>query len=354
MLVGPRALIGLTVLAASAGSVFADDEIYIPMGADNSIIVIDAASDEIIDRIDGVPAVHGLAGTPDGQFLVAGSYLERELETDLPSRPPGVSEDDHEAHHAPRSQSEGFVGGLVSSLSIVQVGDRTVTRRIDVPGAVHHVAVDPQGRFAVVTHPSQDTISAIDLRSFEVLAGVATGRSPNYAAFSPDGGRVFVSNTGDGTVSEVDTSRWIVLRNVIVGGGPEHVVLSDDGSALYVNNVEDGTVSVVDTQSGELGDTIEIGDALHGVDLSEDESTLFVAATAREELVAIDLTSGEQRSVPLSPAPYHLAAIQGLGKIYLSSAIDPIVWVIDEQTLETLGRIPVTGRGHQIVQSPGS
>lgn len=350
MLITRNVFMASCVLAASVGPAYALDAVYIPMGAEDSIVVVDAARDEIVGRINGVPAVHGLAGTPDGQFLIAGSYQEREPEAGIPPQPPGMAADDHAAHHAPRPRDGTGDGAAVSSVIILRTGDRSIVRRVDVPGAVHHVAAGPQGRLAVVTHPGQDSISAIDLGRFEVVATVPTGRSPNYAAFSPDGSRVFVSNSGNGPISEVDTSRWIVRRNLIVGRGPEHLVLSSDGTTLYVNNVEDGTVSAVETRSGDTANLIEIGDALHGIDLSEDEGTLFVAAMADEQLVAIDLSSGARRTAPLSPAPYHLAAIRGAGKVYVSSAIDPVVWVVDAQTLEVLGQIPVAGRGHQIVQ----
>ncbi len=206
----------------------------------------------------------------------------------------------------------------------------------------------------MVTQPNQDTISAIDLGSYEVVATVPTGSLPNYAVFSPDGDRVYVSNAGNGTVSEVDTARWIVRRNVIVGAGPEHIVLGDEGGRLFVNNVEAGTVSVIAADDGKVIKTLPIGAKLHGIDISDNGGTLFVAALGDNKLVGIDLATGAYRSVFLSPEPYHLAAVRGTGKLYISSAAEPKVWIADQRDLKILGEIAIGGKGHQMVQGPGS
>jgi DNA-binding beta-propeller fold protein YncE len=85
--------------------------------------------------------------------------------------------------------------GSAGKVVIVDTERDAVVDEIDGLPAVHHVAVSPDGRFAVVTHPNEGGISAIDLASYAVAPRVATGPFPNYAVFSPDGGQVFVSDT---------------------------------------------------------------------------------------------------------------------------------------------------------------
>jgi YVTN family beta-propeller protein len=340
------------VLSWPASAAIAQDVMYIPLGSTGEIVVIDTARDEVVGKIEGLPAVHGLAGTPDGDFLVAGSYDERDLGIKAPPKPEGVSEDEHAAHHAKPSNVSATP--TVSTVSVVRTSDHAITRRIDVPGAVHHVAISPDGAMAAVTQPGQGTITAIDLKSYEVAATVATGPQPNYAVFSPDGGRLYVSNAGNDTVSEVNVGRWIVQRNIVVGASPEHIVLSREGTFLYVNNVDDGTVSVVDLARRDTVKTIEVGQVLHGIDLSDDGTLLFVAALADDKLVAVDLATGAYRSAYLSPEPYHLSAVRGQGKVYVSSAEQPKVWVLDQATLDVRGEIAIGGKGHQMVLVPGS
>ena len=344
---------GLVTLALGMQTALAEPLVYVPLGGAGKIVVVDAATDEIVGTIGGLPAVHGLAGTPDGRFLVAGSYQERAAGSETPAKPAAVSEDDHAAHHGSPAAIDQKDDPVVSTVSVVRTADGSVIRRIEVPGAVHHVAVSPDGRFAVVTHPNGGGISAIDLGSFAVVANVVTGPLPNYAVFSPDGERVYVSNAGDDSVSVVDTEQWTVRSNIAVGSSPEHVVLSRDGATLYVNNVEDGTVSVIAVGERRVVNTIPIGSTVHGIDLSDDGRTLFVAALGDDRLVGVDVVTGTYRSTALAPEPYHAATIHGTGKLYISSADEPKIWVVDQKSLAVVGEIPIDGKGHQMVQATG-
>ncbi len=336
-------------LAGAASPAMAKSIVYVPTGSADGILVIDAARDEILGTIGGVEAVHGLASTPDGRFLVAGSFSEREEgEAVLPPKPKGMSEAAHRSHHAAPAGDIAAEGKTVSLVSLIRTADRTVMHRIKVPGAVHHTAVAPDGRHAVATHPNGGGISVIDLVGLKALKTVTTGAAPNYAVFRADGKRLYVSNAGKGTISEIDTDGWIVRRTLVVGKSPEHMVLSPDGRTLYVNNVDTGTVSVVSLERGETVRTYAVGGELHGIDLSDDGKTLFVSGREQNKLIAIDLGGGPTRSAPLAPSPYHLTVIRGTGKLYVSSAEEPKIWVIDQRSLRPRGEIPITGEGHQM------
>lgn len=354
-IVWTAAWIGIAATVMGTQPVRANPLVYVPLGAENKVVIIDAAKDEITGTIPDIPAAHGLARTPDGRYLIAGSLAEREAGA-VPRKPAGMSEEEHASHHGGGAASAitPKAGPVVSTVSVIRTSDGSIVHRIDVPGVVHHVAVSPDGRFAAVTHPNEGGISVIDLASYEVVTTVATGPFPNYAAFSPDGSRLYVSNAGNDTVSAVDTGRWIVRWNATAGASPEHLVLSPDGTRLYVNNVEDGTVSVIAVARQAAVSTIPIGATLHGIDLSEDGKTLFVAALGDEKVVAVDLATGNARSASLAPQPYHLASVHGTNKLYISSADEPKIWVVDQNSLTVHGEIRIGGKGHQMVLDAGS
>jgi YVTN family beta-propeller protein len=327
--------------------------VYIPAGSAGEVLIVDTATDAVVGRIAGLPDVHGLGGASGARYLVAGSYAETSAgEVPAVARPAGVTEDEHAAHHAGAARSPSSSDAAVSILTIIDAGDGTPVRRLEVPGAVHHVAVSPDGRYAVATHPNADGISVIDLSDLSVRDLVRTGPSPNYAVFSPDGAKVYVSNSGDGTVSEIEAGRWVVRRNLPAGDSPEHIVMAPDGRTLYVANIEVGTVSALALEQGDIARTFTVSGELHGIDVSDDGTTLFVSGKGEDKLVAIDTRSGDMRSVPLGPAPYHLAVIRGAGKLYVSSRDDPKVWVIDEASLAPRGVIAIRGEGHQMVALP--
>ncbi len=339
----------LISLIASMPQALAAPYVYVPLGSEAKIVVVDAETDRIIETITGIEAVHGLAKSPNGDFLYAGSFEERDSTESPTKKPAAISEDEHAAHHSGSSALELGSGQVVSTLSVIKTKTGTIIRRIDVPGAVHHVSVSPDGRLAAVTHPSEGSISVLNLKSYEVVSSVLTGPLPNYALFSPDSKRIYVSNAGNGTVSEVDTARLIVRQNFVVGDGPEHLAMSRDGRNIYVANTDGGTVSEITVDSGSVTRTFDIGGALHGIDISESIGTLFVSALDKDTLIGIDLKSGEKRLAPLGPAPYHAAVIGGTRKLYISSADLPVIWVVDKDSLSIRGRIAIGGKAHQMV-----
>ncbi len=62
----------------------------------------------------------------------------------------------------------------------------------------------------------------------------------------------------------------------------------------------------------------------------------------------IALDSGDLRAARLSPELYHLTTVGGTGKIYVSSAEEPKIWVIDQNSLSVLHAVPVPSKGHQM------
>lgn len=338
-------------VAYYSASAHANGQLFIPLGSSDSIQIVDPGTNKVTGRIDGVSAVHGLAITPDGNLLVAGSFDERVPGTAMLTRPEGVSADDHAAHHSPKdTASDATADPVVSTLTILDARSGKVRRHIDVPGGVHHVATSPDNRYAALTHPSEDLVTLVDLEGFQVVATVKTGSMPNYAVFSPDGKSVYVSDSSDGRISEIKTQGWSVTRRLEVGESPEHVVMTADGTRFYTNNVGDGTVSEVDLENWHVTRRFTTGSTPHGIDLSADGRFLMVSVMDEHKLMRIDLLSGEKKTLQLDQAPYHLATHRGGGRVFVSSADSPKLWVVNPDTLTAESEIAIAGKGHQMAQ----
>lgn len=327
--------------------------VYIPEGSAGSVLIVDATKDTVIGRIPDLPDIHGLGGAAGVPYLVAGSFAESAADQPpaIP-KPAGVSESEHAAHHGGAKPPATPTANSISIMTILDAEKREPIRRLEVPGAVHHVAVSPDGHYAVATHPNADGVSIVDLSDFTVRHFIHTGPTPNYAVFSPDSRKVYVSNSGNGTVSEIESGKAFVSRNLPAGDMPEHLVISQDGKVLYVADAEAGAVTAIDLDRDETIKSFVVGGEIHGLDLSDDGMTLFVSNTGADKLAAIDMKSGEVRSVPLAPAPYHLTSIRGTGKLYISSRQEPKVWVVDQKSLQSDKVIPIRGEGHQMVVLP--
>ena len=327
--------------------------VYVPGGSAGAIFVFDGETGELKDRWEGFDAIHGLGGAPGAKYIVAGSFSEIEQsELTTLQKPADMSEDDHEAHHTKSEKSLIEDQVMISLLSVIDPKNGQIIRRIEVPGAVHHVAVSPDGRFAVATHPSGDAISVVDLETLQLRSTIATGTMPNYAVFGQDPAIVYVSNTGNGTVSEVDLNKNIVLRNFVAGDGPEHIVIDSTGDRLFVADADAGFVTELPFKLGAPARRFDIGGQIHGLDLSGDKTKLFVAAKETDRMSMVDLDSGNISYEPLDPAPYHLTVIGQTPNLFVSSREESKLWVLRQDDLTKVAEVQIEGEGHQMVVLP--
>jgi len=345
---GPLTAVALVISATAASAA----TVFIPEGSAGAIRVVEAETGETLRRIPDLAAIHGLAGAPGVKYLVAGSFTEVSPEEAAAIRPQAVSEEDHAAHHAKPARAAMPSDAGLSIVTVLDAETGEVVRRIEVPGAVHHTAVSPDGRYAAATQPGGDGISLIDLETLSFAGFIATGPMPNYAVFSKNGDRLYVTNAGNGTVSEIDIERGIVARNMPAGETPEHMVMSADGKTVFVADADSGVAVELSIDSGEVTRNFPVGGEIHGIGLSDDGTELFVSGKGEDKLVAVDLSSGEQRTSSLAPAPYHLTTIPGTGMLYVSSRSEPKVWIVDQKTFETRAEFEVQGEGHQMVVLP--
>jgi len=299
--------------------------VYIPLGSGNQVIAVDAASDRITNRYDGVKNPHGLVTTPDGEYLIVGSLTETPVPQGAPVDTPN------------------------SELYVVHPEHGHVMSTIPVSGWTHHQAITPDGKYVISTHPTRGGISVVDVAENRVVRTVKTGPTPNYAVVSADGKRIYVSNVGNGTISEVDTVTWAVVRSLEAGPSPEHLVLDEASGRIFAASGFTGQVSAISLETGKIVRSYDLGKRLHGLDLGDDGRTLYITVISDEKLVALNPDTGAIRSRLLAPAPYHLGAVHGTGKVYVSSRKEPKIWVVDQKTLEVTGTIQLpAGEGHQI------
>jgi len=318
MLLPFAAVVGLLTSPAIAKPL-----VYVAAGSSNKIIVIDAATDNVVGEFDGIENPHSIVSTPDGEYVITGSLKEKRSKTDPDKAPESTIYLVHPAH-----------GHVMLTMAA--------------EGIIHHQEITPDGRYVISTHPTRGNISVADLQQNKVVRTIKTGNAPNYALVSKKGDEIYISNSGDGTISIVSLDTWAVTRTMPAGPGPEHLALSGDGETLFVTNPRAGTVSAVSIASGKLTRTFDLGGKLHGLDISDDGKTLFVSNRSEDKLIALDPLTDTRRTLPLSPAPYHLETINGTGKVYVSSSKTPIIWVIDQNSATLIGEIAISGEGHQM------
>lgn len=146
-----------------------------------------------IDRASGtashIPTAEGEMGfafTPDGRSLWAANYKDhqvREITVDRAgSAFPSGAKTPLRVRFAPDGRRAVITHAEPAELTVFDVGSRKIVGRVALPGRPKIVALDTKGVRAFISHPSNDSVSVVDLETFQVVGSIKTGKQPDGVA----------------------------------------------------------------------------------------------------------------------------------------------------------------------------
>ncbi len=230
-----------------------DDDPF-QVGDDDAIVVIDARTRKVRDRLPG--------GTDPEQFVVSpdGTRLY-------------VANED------------------AGTASIIDLRTKKVITTLTVGIEPEGVAISPDGRWVYVTAETSNTVSVIDTELGRVVASFLVDVRPRAVAFSPDGKRAYVTAEIGGTLSVVDVATHEVIDAIELERGeakPVGVAISPDGRRVYVANGHADTVSGIDAETHEVFASIRVGKRPWGIAITPDGKKIYTANGVSHDVSVID------------------------------------------------------------------
>jgi YVTN family beta-propeller protein len=268
---------------------------YISNQGDNSVSVIDTASNAVVATVSVGNVPFGVAVALDGSRVYVAnlndnnvSVIDASNNTVVATVPVGNSPEGVAV--APDGTHVYVVNDNSASVSVIDTSTNTVVATVPVGSGPVGVAVAPDGARVYVTN-SDTTISVIDTSNNTVVATVPVSGSHDGVAVTPDGTRVYVANDNTGSVSVIDTSTNTVVATVPVGNSPYTVAIAPDGSRAYAANLGDNNVSVIDTSSNAVVATVPVGGFPLGVAVTPDGTRVYVANIGDNSVSVIDTSN---------------------------------------------------------------
>ena len=141
-----------------------------------------------------------------------------------------------------------------SSLRVVDLATRAVTRRVALGAVPYACVADPGTGHVLVSLWSAAAIAVVDPDSGRVIGRCAVGGHPTDLALSPRDGRLFVANANDGTVSVLDPASGRIEETLATalsgragaGATPDGVALDPTGARLYAADADANALCVFD------------------------------------------------------------------------------------------------------------
>ena len=247
------------------------------------IWVVDLATREVVQQVEGVQGYHGIEVTPDGARVVVAGYATAQLYRFA------VGDD-----------------GLLTAEAPLPVGPALVD-----------VEVSADSGTAWVLSHSSSKVFALDLETGAAAVVGQGGTNPFTLLVDEAGQRAYTANLAGGTVSAIDLATGETDALVAVGKNPQGLALDAAAARLYVANSDSDTVSVIDTAALEVVDTWDLTDnpqgltgaAVNAVHVDPAAGRLYVAL-ARRNAVEVLATADGQRLGAIPTGHYPVAVGQ--------------------------------------------
>jgi len=183
------------------------------------------------------------------------------------------------------------------SLTIVDMGDRSISQIATGQRGSHMVAVSADLARAYVANMGSGTVSVIDLTTSTKLRDIPAGDTPEGIALSPDGSTLWIADRDNALLSAIDTENFATLAEIAVGSFPIRVAVSPDGQTVVTSNYADGSLTFIDAESRAVSRTITVSGSAEAAQVtilfSADGRTIYVAETGRNQIAAVNVETGE-------------------------------------------------------------
>ncbi len=243
----------------------------------HGLVVIDAESRRVLQKIRIPSSWYGMAWSPDGgRLFVSGGGCCRDARKGPSPAPIYVYR---------------YQAGRLSEQPVAQLTDARPAAETYWSALVHHPA-EPR---LYAADRNSNRIIVFDTSTGKPVASAPTGNLPYDLLISKDGSRLYVSNIAGETVDVLDSNTLKTLLSARVGGNNGEMALSDDGR-LFVACSKGNSVAVLDAATLRMRESIVTslvphsppGTTPNALALSRNGKMLFVANADNNNVAVID------------------------------------------------------------------
>jgi len=177
-----------------------------------------------------------------------------------------------------------------------------------------------------------------------VLSALALGLLAAPALAAP---KAYVLNYGTNAVGVIDTqTNQFVGPEIPVGSSPYSIAVTPDGKTAYVGNDSSESLNVINLQTGQAGPALELGANLYVIAISPDGKTVYMTTSSGKVLILDTQTNQVVGSIPVEGETAGLWGVgftpDGKTAYVLNEGADSIV-TVDTQTRQIIGTPIPTG-----------
>ena len=267
------------------------NQIYVTNTLNNSVSIVDIASNEVVKRIKvgadpGGAAFNAQTGmlfvSNAGSGTVTVVDVARHMSTTIEvGALPSVVAVDEVNNMVYVAQAAG--------MAVINGSSNGVAGSVSVPGAfLDGMAFDFAGMRGYAAGSHNSTMYAVNLSTNTVAGKIDAGGRPAAIGMDPDTGMVYSSVPGLGAVVAVNATTNTLVDTIPVGGYPSGLVFSPHGDRVYAGDTLSNAILVIDARTHNVTRDVPLGQVPHGMAIMQSTNTLYVTSPESGDIVAID------------------------------------------------------------------
>jgi YVTN family beta-propeller protein len=289
--------LAVSLTASTAGAADSNGpKVYIGLFGDNSVGVLDTATDQMLTTIPVPAGPHGMVITPDNRWVYvssdgASTVSRIDTLTDTVTDSIEVGQTPHGLAITPDGSQVLVAGFGTNMVTAIDTSTNHVAWQVPV-ASPHNIAISPDGALAYVgSQAAAPMLDILNLSEHRMVGGVALPNVPRALNFSPDGTQLWFTEAGVDEVQVLDPRTNDVVTTIPVGASPHLPAFTPDGSLGMVVSQGPGELWLLDSASDTSIATIKVGDMPHWIAITADSQTAFVTNENSNDLSVVDLST---------------------------------------------------------------
>jgi len=297
----------------------------------DTVSLIDIANMKVYKTVNVVGGPHEAAVSPDGKRVIVTNYHSR-------------------------------TSGPQKTLSLISLPEGEVIKTIDLGGFSHPHDVHWVNNYQVVcTVEANNALLLVNVNTAKIERIFNTDKKGSHMlALSKDHKHLYSSNmVGNGTVSVFDFKTGQKIKDIKTGSETEGVGVTPDGRWLWAGNRKEDTVSIIDTTSLEVVKVLPSEGFPYRVEFTPNGKYALVPHAVSGTLMVGDVkTQTVIKHIPLGMTKVSKPSTAGVFPhpdnihAFVTVRNDNSVLVINLESGETLGRVPVQSSPDGVAYSP--
>jgi YVTN family beta-propeller protein len=213
--------------------------------------------------------------------------------------------------------------------------------------ACHRQAEPPKPYLAFVANEESNTVAAVDLADFHVVASIPVAAKPEQLAVRPHH-RELWAVSGLGTISVIEFPALRVVQTLRIGNSARDLIFAANGDHTYVLDGDSGLIVFGDGRPGEVpreSGRVRLGGKLASLALAPDGKTLVVADAATSRLVFVSVEARRVLgSVEVGKGPGPIVILPDGTKAFVADTEEEKVSAADITSRQILSHIEISSK----------